>query len=150
MRAATRIAVTSALLMGLVAAAPAWAGQANAVLRCEPDGERDAFALEGEVPGSFPREFKLTLSGRGEMRSYDGQGGRIDVVSDLPVRVFTLVVHQAAETLSLYAVPAGMRITKLPNGIQARFRAVVEVAPDPTGDRARLRARMRCTYRYTI
>src|SRR5262245_54273536 len=122
------------ILLSLVTlSAPAFAGAANATLKCQ---SQDGLKIEGSVPGDFD-EFNLTLSKGaakaeffsilGALESEVTANARISIVQSLQEGVWTLRSNKldanSFDFVEAYAVPKTLKYKATPEGYRASFTA---------------------------
>jgi len=129
-------------------------GAANADFECK--AKSGDITLTGDIPGDFA-EFNLVLRDGKAEEKFSDQKEKIYVIEDFSRGVFSFVVDRKEETpVQIYAIPDTIKAKQIPNGMNATFDAVLQLAPipgysGPISYNATLHdVEMGCKYHYSI
>ena len=154
-----KISLALASLALLASTSSAFAGAANAELKCQ---SASGLTIEGSVPGDFA-EFDLTVSKNGQSaRLFSGinqgdgeteESATLAVIESLTDGVWTLSsVLKGEDTygyLQLFALPKTLKHRRIPNGYSAKFDAKANLnLPGIEGDNYGVK--LKCALHYAI
>ncbi|MBB1623833.1 hypothetical protein [Achromobacter sp. UMC71] len=134
----------------LLLAGIAHAGSAPAELSCV--SESGKVSLRGVVPSPSSDELNVVLTYVGSTLRFDIDKAPGYVVSDFSQGVFTLVAPDEVWTLTLYALPGSVAVSKQANGdVAGTFQAkLMGPRPGSGGANNPLTATVNCDYKYSL
>jgi len=146
-------------VIALLASTSAFAGAANAELKCQ---SADGLVIEGSVPGDFA-EFDVTVSKNGQSArlfstlnqssSETEENATLTVVESTADGVWTLSSYLNGENtygyLQMFALPKTVKYKRLANGYSAKFTAKTSLnLPGIDGDN--FGVKLSCSLYYSI
>lgn len=98
------------------------AGSAPASLKCTPLTNGSSMQLDGTIPAT-EETLSLVVSSREHRYTLSDSSSETTVIESLAEGVFALSIRSRGFETTLYAIPATVKATNLPYGIDARFVA---------------------------